>query len=372
LSILNPYSLLSRQWFCRLSRPQVDAAVVTLLGIVTFAISAAFDLQEQWHAFAEMYEDTLELDELPLAFLIAGLGFGWFAWRRWRDFEKVAQDRRAINRVLSEQLAHNQEIITELNTARQRAIELDRAKTRFLSHMSHELRTPLNAIMGFSELMQHEVFGPLGHKEYQAYTASIHDSGHHLLEMINDLLDLTRIESGDVHPNCETCVLGDMPDAAVKMLKDRADDAGVYLKLIRMDAARLSVSVDRRMIRQVLINLITNSIRHTPKNGHIEVGAIALPNGAVALTVKDDGEGMDEQTVRRIERGFAEVENAFRREHHGAGIGLPLSRAIMKAHGGAMRISSAPGRGTLVEVQLPSSCIVDANDATPADIQQSA
>jgi len=346
--------------------------VAIIVGIIGFAIAAAFDLEEQWHVFADQHEDTLELDELPVAFAIAGFGFAWFAWRRWHDFEKVALDRRAINQVLSEQLAHNQEIIAELNTARQRAIELDRAKTRFLAHMSHELRTPLNAIMGFSELMQHEVFGPLGHEQYDEYTASIHDSGHHLLEMINDLLDLTRIESGDVQPNCEPCVLGDLTAAAFSMLTDKADEAGVHLNQVRLEASATTVNVDRRMIRQVLINLIANAIRHTPRNGHIEVGAVELPNGTVALTVKDDGEGMDEQTVSRLERGFAEVENAFRREHHGPGIGLPLSRAITEAHGGTMRISSAPDRGTLVEVELPNSCIMDAGQAMPTDNRQSA
>ncbi len=346
--------------------------MAVLLGICTFAISAAFDLQEQWNAFAELHEDTLELDEMPLAFLIGGLGFGWFAWRRWHDFEKVARDRRAINRVLSEQLAHNQEIIGELNSARQRAIELDRAKTRFLSHMSHELRTPLNAIMGFSELMQHQVYGPLGHEQYDEYIASIHGSGHHLLEMINDLLDLTRIESGDYRPDREACTLGGLIDAALKIQNGRADKAGVHMDLVRSDASNTRVSVDRRMIRQVLVNLISNAIRHTPKSGHIELSAVELSNGAVALTVKDDGEGMDGEAVRRLERGFAEVENALCREHNGAGIGLPLSRAIAEAHGGSIRISSAPGRGTLVEVQLPNSCILHAEDAPHVEDRQSA
>ncbi|MGD1933323.1 MAG: sensor histidine kinase [Candidatus Phaeomarinobacter sp.] len=264
----------------------------------------------------------------------------------------------ATNVALSKQLKQNAKIISDLNAARQKAVELDRAKTRFLSHMSHELRTPLNAILGFSELMQQEVFGPLGHEQYDEYTSSIHDSGHHLLELINDLLDLTRIESGDVTPHPETCCLGDLMTDAIQMLKDNAACAAVGLNHVHSSIAETRVNVDRRMMRQILINLLANSIRHTPKGGHINVEAVKLPNGDIGFLVKDTGEGMDERTVRRLERGFAEVENAFRREHHGAGIGLPLSRAIAEAHGGSLRISSKVGVGTEIKVLLPHDCIM--------------
>ena len=340
-----------------LTRPQWDAAIAVLLGIVAFLIASEVDLAEQWLSFAEQYEDTLELDEFPIAFLIGGLGFGWFAWRRWQDFQEAAGDLSLANIALSDQLVRNEEIITDLAAARQRALDLDRAKTRFLSHMSHELRTPLNAIMGFSDLMRQQVYGPLGHEQYAEYTASIYDSGSHLLELINDLLDLTRIESGDLTPHPEICTMADLIAEAFKMLWDQAAEAGIELTRAPSPVDDVPVNVDRRMIRQILINLIANSIRHTPRGGQIEVAAIEGPEGHIGFTVRDNGEGMAAGAVRRLERGFAEVENAFRREHHGAGIGLPLSRAIAEAHGGTLSISSAEGQGTLVEVHLPAACI---------------
>lgn len=329
------------------------------MGVAGFIVSSWFHLEEKWHDFAGRFDRHFHLEELPIAILCIGIGLAWFAWRRWRDFERAAIHRRTTDHALSAQLDRNQEIIAELSTARQKAIELDRAKTRFLAHMSHELRTPLNAIMGFSELMQHQVYGPLGDPQYEEYSATIHESGQHLLDLINDLLDLTRIESGDMTPHHEVCTMRDLVEGACKMLRDQAVEAGVHLNQICHDAADMSVNVDRRMIRQVLINLIANSIRHTPRTGQINVTAIKAPNGEIGFSVTDTGEGMDPQTVKRLDQGFAEVENAFRREHHGAGLGLPLSRAIVQAHGGAMTISSAMGEGTTVELLLPEDVIVE-------------
>lgn len=342
-----------------MTRPRKDALIAIVTGIGGFLISAKYDLEERWHEVADRYEGHLHLNELPIALFLAGLGFAWFAWRRWCDFQRAATQRRATNDALSQQLDRNQEIIAELSTARRKALELDRTKTRFLAHMSNELRTPLNAIMGFSELMQHQVCGPLGDKQYEEYVSTIHESGQHLLELINDLLDLTRIESGDMTPQHEICTMRDVAHSACKMLQDQAAEAGVHLNQVSLAAADISVNVDRRMIRQVLINLIANSIRHTPRTGQINVTAFKAPTGEIGFSVTDTGEGMDPQTVKRLDQGFAEVENAFRREHHGAGLGLPLSRAIAQAHGGSLIISSALGEGTTIELLLPEEVIVE-------------
>lgn len=338
----------------RISRTQWDALAAVAAGIAAFGVSAFFNLEEKWHQFAGVYDGLLHLEELPVAFLVAGIGFAWFAWRRWHDFEQAAEDRQQVNERLSEQLERNEQMIAQLRDARHKAVELDRAKTRFLAHMSHELRTPLNAIIGFSELMQLESFGPLGDKHYADYTNSIHESGHHLLELINDLLDLTRIESGDLTPHDATLPLGDVADTACKMLSDQATTANVFLCHTRTPAALLDVRMDGRMIRQVLINLIANAIRHTPAEGSIEITAFEKPDGHVGFTIADTGEGMEQGTMRRAQQGFAEVENAFRREHNGAGIGLPLSRAIMRSHGGELSISSTLGEGTTIEIVLPA------------------
>ncbi|WP_422005337.1 sensor histidine kinase [Pyruvatibacter mobilis] len=345
------------------ARAYADAALALAIGILGFIVSAFLNLEHRWHEFVGHKDVGMHLEELPIAMFVAGLGFAWFAWRRWIESEAAARESRRANKELQSQLQRNRQMITELQEARCRAEDLDRAKTRFLAHMSHELRTPLNAIIGFSELMQLETYGPLGDRHYDDYTASIHQSGQHLLELINDLLDLTRIESGDLTPHYTEEVMGDIGQAACRMLQDRAGAAGVHLIYQPGSAADTDVQIDSRMIRQVLINLIANSIRHTPSGGVVDVTTFEGDHGCAGYVVADTGEGMDAAALRRVQSGFAEVKSALQRDHNGAGIGLPLSRAIMEAHGGSLDIASRPGEGTRVTVTLPPERVITASAA---------
>jgi len=336
------------------SRAYADAALAFSIGVLAYIVSAVLEIGHGWHGFVSDTDLGMHLEELPIAMFAAGLGFAWFAWRRWTESEAAAREAREANEKVSRQLERNRKIITELQDARLRAEELDRAKTRFLAHMSHELRTPLNAIIGFSELMALETFGPHGDPHYGEYADCIHSSGQHLLDLINDLLDLTRIESGDLTPYDSMAELGTIADDACHMLHNRAAEAGVDLIHDPAAIANAPVCVDTRMIRQVLINLIANAIRHTGRGGTVHVTAFEGAAGGAGLRVADTGEGMDAATVKRVQSGFAEVKSALQREHDGAGIGLPLSRAIMQAHGGELVINSTPGKGTTVDVILPA------------------
>jgi len=350
------------------SRPVRDAVFAVFICVAGVVLSLTYRLDAEFHLFIEELEGAVYLHQLPAAFVFAAIGFAWFAWRRWHDSERAAEESADANRLLSEQLSRNTEMIEELSEARRAAVEHDLAKTRFLAHMSHELRTPLNAIIGFSELMQIEVYGDVGDEHYREYIDNIHTSGHHLLELINDLLDMTRIESGDLTPQESAVGLGELADKAIVMLKDQAAVAGVRLWRAQSSVAWRSVRADRRMLKQVLINLIANAIRHTPAEGSIEISLIETEEGRVGFRISDTGEGMDAAAVRRAERGYAEVQNAYRREHNGAGIGLPLSRAIIQAHDGEMEISSAVGQGTCIDVLLPATRIIHSTAEQAADV----
>ncbi len=329
-----------------------------MAGVAAYALCSIFGVAERWHSLAHQYEHYVDLDELPTAFLVTGIGFAWFAWRRWRDYARTANELCLANEELSRQFDRNQEIIADLRDARQKALDLDRAKTRFLAHMSHELRTPLNAIIGFSELMQMQAYEALGAENYATYTTSIQDSGHHLLDLINDLLDLSRIESGDLTPNATEVSIGSIADAASKMFVERAANKGIHLTCPQTQAGLFEANVDARMIRQVLINLLSNAIRHTPEGGAVEIAPYCNDDGTFGFTVTDNGDGMDIGVAKRIQTGFAEVENAMRREHHGAGLGLPLSRSIMEAHGGTLTLESVKGEGTRIALWLPANLAV--------------
>jgi len=352
-------------------RPRRDIMMPVAVGLITFAIAALFNFEEHWHAFAVKYQEQFQFDALPFAMLAAGIVAAGFAWRRLRTYAQAAEEKHAVNNLLSAQLERNEKLIADLITARQNAVDLDRAKTRFLAHMSHELRTPLNAIVGFSELMQMETFGPVGHAHYADYVSSIHESGQQLSDMIGNLLDLARLETGDLTPKIERCTLGELADDASKILAVRAREAGIDLRHTATPQAAFEAHIDCGLIRHVLINLISNSIRHTPAGGFIEVKAIVKPSGMFGFAVADSGTGMDSDMATRATDGLGDVDTVLRRDHHGAGTGLPISRAILNAHGGKLEIDSAPGTGTRIEVLLPAECAAPQPSASQSPSPQS-
>jgi PAS domain S-box-containing protein len=241
----------------------------------------------------------------------------------------------------------------ELAGARDEAQRANRAKSSFLANMSHELRTPLNAVLGFSEIIGREIMGPLGNPKYGEYARDIHDSADHLLATINDILELSRIEAGQIELREQEFALSDVIDGVLRLCRGRAGRSGIALTADVPDT-RLCVTGDSLRIKQVVINLVSNAVKFTPKGGHVSIGCRREKDGAVSLAVRDNGIGMTAEGLRKAMRPFEQADNGLNRKFEGTGLGLPLARMLVEHHGGTLRVASAPGRGTVVAFTLPA------------------
>jgi len=236
-----------------------------------------------------------------------------------------------------------------LDAARADAEALNIGKSRFLANMSHELRTPLNAIMGFSDIMRERMFGPLPGK-YGEYADLIHDAGAHLLDLINDVLDMSKIEAAKYELVREELDAREPISAALRLMRLQADDVGVQLRGV-LPSQPLDVLADRRALKQIVLNLISNALKFTPAGGLVTVSLSALA-GALELTVADTGLGIAEDDLARLGRPFEQAGDAGQ-QARGTGLGLSLVRAFAELHGGEMAIESRLGEGTAVTVRLP-------------------
>ena len=241
----------------------------------------------------------------------------------------------------------------ELEVERDNANAANLAKSQFLSNMSHELRTPLNAIMGFSEIMHMNMFGPLGARQYQDYATSIHDSAKHLLELISDILDVSKIEAGKYELHREGILIADVIEEAIRLVGPRAQEGG--LKIVTdLPRPLPAVYVDRRAIKQVLVNLLSNAVKFTPRDGTVSVVARAEA-GWLSVDVTDTGIGIPGEQMERIFQPFVQVERERGRYHEGTGLGLSLSKALIEMHDGRIEAESAAGEGTTVRIILPAA-----------------
>ncbi|GIX17287.1 MAG: hypothetical protein KatS3mg119_1473 [Rhodothalassiaceae bacterium] len=246
-----------------------------------------------------------------------------------------------------------------LEEARRRAESASQAKSAFLANISHELRTPLNAIIGFSELVAKEMFGPLGHERYREYGEAILRSGRHLLDIINNVLDLSRVEAGRMELNEETVPLGELVAPVTTMLQPVFDKRG-HEFVARIGEPELGVRVDCRLMRQALINLLSNAAKFTPEGGRIRFEAVRLPNGDLSLAVIDNGIGMNEHEMRIALEPFGQVQSVMSRTHEGSGLGLTLVKTFVELHGGRFTLRSVKGEGTRAEIRLPARRILGA------------
>jgi len=226
-----------------------------------------------------------------------------------------------------------------------------KAKTDFLANMSHELRTPLNAINGFSEIMVGELFGSLGDRRYKEYAGDILQSGQHLLALINDILDMSKIEAGKLSLRLEPVHVEDAVEDAVRLIRGRVEAAQLTLT-VELQPDMPEIEADYRALKQVLLNLLSNAVKFTPAGGRVTLGG-AFDHGAVRLTVRDTGVGIAPHDLDRIARPFEQVESEQAKTHQGTGLGLSLSKSLVKLHGGDLQIASEPGAGTTVTVTLP-------------------
>jgi cell cycle sensor histidine kinase DivJ len=253
-----------------------------------------------------------------------------------------------VTRDIAERKAHERALIQ----ARDLAEDASRAKSRFLANMSHELRTPLNAILGFSEVMTHQMFGQLSTR-YVDYAQLIHESGEHLLGLINSILDMSKIEAGRLELQRERFDLGEVAVQSIRFVRFIAERNGVRLE-DAVDPSVRHVFADKRAVTQILINLLSNGVKFTPRGGIVRVEATLIGRD-LEISVADTGVGIDEVDLKRLGQPFEQVDSEYTRAKEGTGLGLALVRALAHLHGGTMTIESLLGEGTTVRVRLPQA-----------------
>jgi len=237
--------------------------------------------------------------------------------------------------------------------ARARAEAANRSKSEFLANMSHELRTPLNAIIGFSEMMKDGVMGPLQNAVYEGYSEDIHRSARHLLDVINDVLDLSKIEFGKADLQEEDFDLDEVIRACIRLIHERAQRGQLTVDY-KPGAAPPRLHADGRRIRQILINLLSNAVKFTPPGGRITVHVINAEGGGLVIAVVDTGIGIKAADMEKVMAPFGQANTGLDRKYEGTGLGLPLSKAFAEMHDGRLFLESTPGAGTAACLFLPS------------------
>ncbi|MEQ8405126.1 MAG: HAMP domain-containing sensor histidine kinase [Oceanicaulis sp.] len=255
-----------------------------------------------------------------------------------------------------------------LEAERDAAIAASRSKSEFLAAVSHELRTPLNAIIGFSDVMKQRLFGPLPAR-YAEYGDLIHESGEHLLELIGDVLDMSKIEADRYELSLDTFDARDVVEICTKMMRLRAEEQGLALYCETGDAA-LTVTADRKALRQILLNLLSNAVKFTPAGGAV-VAMVRARDGELVLAVGDSGVGVDADELDRLGRPYVQSRSGRDTIERGTGLGLSLVRALAELHDGTMTVQSAPGEGTTVTVRLPVLAgAVEADPIAPLEVHE--
>ena len=247
----------------------------------------------------------------------------------------------------------------QLRLAKEEAELASRAKSDFLANVSHELRTPLNAIIGFSEIIKDQLFGPMGNQRYREYAIDIHDSGTHLLSLINDILDLSKIEAGKFELHEEAIDLEAVTKSCFRIMRDRAEEAGVMLQH-SFPRHLPHLKADPRAVKQILLNLLSNAVKFTDPGGRVLVYGNIAEDGGMLLHVEDTGIGIAEADIAKAMAPFGQVDSSLSRKYEGTGLGLPLTRHLVDLHDGELTLSSVMGQGTQVTISFPHQRVMGA------------
>ncbi|SMH33408.1 response regulator [Azospirillum agricola] len=327
---------------------------------------------EQTEALAEWRSRAVDtIVEALVGSLIILLTMGWGF--RYLDRERRTQLQLVEARETAERAGAERDEVTrlagELTRAKEAAEAANRGKGEFLASLSHELRTPLNAVIGFSDLIARESEGPVGVPVYRHFAANVRDSGQHLLELINEILDHAQAEAGNLRLVEGRVDLDAAATFAVRMLTPRAERAGVTLAVMVAPGARF-LRGDERRLRQILLNLIANAVKYTPSGGSVTVTA-GLEAGALEIRVIDTGFGIPPEDLERVMEPFGRVDSAVNRRVEGTGLGLPLTRRLVELHGGTLSLRSTLGVGTTVTARLPGARVlpVEPDKAEPGEMR---
>jgi signal transduction histidine kinase len=279
---------------------------------------------------------------------------------RFRTQEELERLVRQRTHQLFETNLRLEKIAAELADAkrdaeaqRRQADSANLAKSLFLANMSHELRTPLNAILGFSEVIEKELFGAIANKRYGEYAGDIHKAAAHLESLINDVLDLSKIEAGKYQLYSEWLDLEQAVGEPLHMIRDRAEKAGILLE-VAIDPVGPQLFADRRALSQMVLNLLSNALKFTGAGGKVTLRTRLLPSGEVTIAVEDTGCGIPEQCLDRILLPFEQVESSHARREIGTGLGLPLVKALVGLHQGTLEVTSQEGKGTAIAMRFPT------------------
>ena len=344
------------------------ASLIALLAIRIFASAGRLGLTAATTApvtLAVVAHLAAEGDAVHLA--MAAMAAGLYVC-----FLILAREHNAVALAMLECRAEKDALIAEsegeraiCDEARRRAEAASAAKSRFLATMSHELRTPLNAILGFSEVMKSELLGPIHNGSYKEYAANIHDSGRHLLQLINEILDLSRIEAGRYELNEEPVRLAGVAEDCLRLLNLRAESKALDVTLV-CDRGLEPLWADARAVRQICLNLVSNALKFTPQGGHVTVTLAHTPEGGQMLLVKDTGPGIPQDEIPRVMQAFGQGSLAHQVAEGGTGLGLPIVQSLVGAHGGTFELRSVLRKGTEAIVRLPPSRILRAVLQPPA------
>ncbi len=267
-----------------------------------------------------------------------------------KELKATIADQRHSRRELEQQKQQLVDLMEKYALEKTRAEDANRAKSEFLANISHELRTPLNAVIGFSEVMKNGLFGPVGNQKYVEYARDIHESGKHLLEVINDVLDMSKIEAGRINLDIKALDAGEIIEDSIRIMAPAAQERSIDVK--RNGLKQLKLRADKRALKQILLNLLSNAVKFTPQEGKVTI-RLSKAKGCAKITIADTGIGIPASEIGKLGRPFEQVENQLTKTRKGSGLGLAISKSLVEMHGGKFEMESSVSEGTKVICYLP-------------------